>query len=62
MCIGGYKKFIYSRTRAASNLGSALNAVLSIGIIVALDSYQMHHRTLTLPLALGLDLYRALCP
>ena len=42
MFIGGYKKFIYSRTRAASNLGSALNAVLSIGIIVALDSCKPH--------------------
>ena len=42
MFTGGYKKFIYSRTRAASNLGSALNAVLSIGIIVALDSCKPH--------------------
>jgi MFS family permease len=36
-----YKIFIYSRTRSFSNLGSALNAVLSIIIIVFLDNYAL---------------------
>jgi MFS family permease len=36
-----YKTFIYSRTRSFSNIGSALNAVLSVLIIVLLDNYQL---------------------
>ena len=39
-----YKTFIYSRTRSFSNLGSAVNAVLSVVIIVALDDYKLGAR------------------
>lgn len=39
--LSGYKTYIYSRTRSFSNLGSAVNAVLSVAIILLLDNYQL---------------------
>lgn len=47
--LGKFKTFIYSRTRSFSNLGSALNAVLSIAIIVLLDSYRLVFAISVLP-------------
>ena len=39
-----HKKFVYSRTRSFSNLGSALNAVLSVLIVVFLHDYRCSAR------------------
>jgi MFS family permease len=44
-----HKTFIYSRTRSFSNMGSALNAVLSIIIMVFLDNYVLVFITSVVP-------------
>lgn len=47
--LGSYKTFIYSRTRSFSNLGSALNAVLSLLIVLSLNNYQLVFLVSVLP-------------
>jgi len=44
-----FKTFVYSRTRSFSNLGSALNAVLSLLIILAMESYALVFLVSVLP-------------
>ena len=48
--LGAYKTFIYSRTRSFSNLGSAVNAVISILLIVWLtNNYRLLFAISVLP-------------
>jgi len=50
-----YKTFIYSRTRSFSNLGSALNAVLSIAIVIMFN-YQLVFAISVVPFVLDFAL------
>ena len=47
--LGRFKTFIYGRTRSFSNLGSAINAVLSVVIILFLESYRLVFAISVLP-------------